>query len=190
MTTTHWTMKPCLTGTWVCHLSSIPLFNKHFQIHFLNMPFLFYFIPLHTTSSYTHLTTPSILFSTHTTPTTTLPQQTTFLYTTNIQHHHTTGKCSAAALDVLANVFRDDMLPIVLPLLKELLFHTDWELKESGILVLGAIAEGMCVLSLLGSSYFLVCSWPNSLFILFLFWFWVPFYHYGGWTFVRVHLVN
>ena len=53
------------------------------------------------------------------------------------------GKCSAAALDVLANVFRDDILPIVLPILKELLFHQDWELKESGILVLGAIAEGM-----------------------------------------------
>jgi len=52
------------------------------------------------------------------------------------------GKCSAAALDVLANVFRNDVLPILLPILKELLFHQDWELKESGILVLGAIAEG------------------------------------------------
>jgi len=52
------------------------------------------------------------------------------------------GKCSAAALDVLANVFRNDILPIILPILKELLFHQDWELKESGILVLGAIAEG------------------------------------------------
>jgi len=52
------------------------------------------------------------------------------------------GKCSAASLDVLANVFHDDILPIVLPILKELLFHQEWELKESGILVLGAIAEG------------------------------------------------
>lgn len=51
-------------------------------------------------------------------------------------------KCSAAALDVLANVFHDEMLSIVLPLLKDLLFHQEWELKESGILVLGAIAEG------------------------------------------------
>ncbi|XP_043920372.1 transportin-1 [Protopterus annectens] len=50
-------------------------------------------------------------------------------------------KCSAAALDVLANVFRDDLLPHVLPLLKELLFHAEWVIKESGILVLGAIAE-------------------------------------------------
>ncbi|KAG9264324.1 transportin-2 isoform X1 [Astyanax mexicanus] len=53
-------------------------------------------------------------------------------------------KCSAAALDVLANVFRDDLLPHLLPLLKDLLFHPDWVVKESGILVLGAIAEG-CV---------------------------------------------
>uniref|UniRef100_H3AW35 Transportin-1 n=1 Tax=Latimeria chalumnae TaxID=7897 RepID=H3AW35_LATCH len=50
-------------------------------------------------------------------------------------------KCSAAALDVLANVFRDELLPHILPLLKELLFHPDWAIKESGILVLGAIAE-------------------------------------------------
>lgn len=52
------------------------------------------------------------------------------------------GKCSAAALDVLANVFRDDLLLHILPLLKELLFHPEWVIKESGILVLGAIAEG------------------------------------------------
>uniref|UniRef100_A0AAZ3S8M6 Transportin-1 n=1 Tax=Oncorhynchus tshawytscha TaxID=74940 RepID=A0AAZ3S8M6_ONCTS len=51
-------------------------------------------------------------------------------------------KCSAAALDVLANVFRDELLPHLLPLLKGLLFHPDWVVKESGILVLGAIAEG------------------------------------------------
>lgn len=54
----------------------------------------------------------------------------------------TSGKCSAAALDVLANVFRDELLLHILPLLKELLFHPDWVVKESGILVLGAIAEG------------------------------------------------
>lgn len=53
------------------------------------------------------------------------------------------GKCSAAALDVLANVFRDELLPHLLPLLKGLLFHPDWVIKESGILVLGAIAEGL-----------------------------------------------
>ncbi|CAH0561950.1 unnamed protein product [Brassicogethes aeneus] len=51
-------------------------------------------------------------------------------------------KCSAAALDVLANVFRDDLLPILIPILKETLFHAEWDIKESGILALGAIAEG------------------------------------------------
>ncbi|PKU38986.1 transportihypothetical protein [Limosa lapponica baueri] len=58
------------------------------------------------------------------------------------QQHEEDGKCSAAALDVLANVFRDELLPHILPLLKELLFHPEWVVKESGILVLGAIAEG------------------------------------------------
>lgn len=43
---------------------------------------------------------------------------------------------------MLANVFRDDLLLHILPLLKELLFHPEWVVKESGILVLGAIAEG------------------------------------------------
>jgi len=52
------------------------------------------------------------------------------------------GKCSAAGLDVLANVFHEELLPFVLEKLNSLLFHQDWLLKESGILVLGAIAEG------------------------------------------------
>lgn len=51
-------------------------------------------------------------------------------------------KCSAAALDVLANVFKEDILPILMPILKETLSSTEWEVKESGILALGAIAEG------------------------------------------------
>lgn len=51
-------------------------------------------------------------------------------------------KCSAAALDMLAGVFRDDLLPVLVPILKETLFHQNWEIKESGILALGAIAEG------------------------------------------------
>ena len=51
-------------------------------------------------------------------------------------------KCSAAALDVLASVFRNELLPVLLPILKETLFHSEWEIKESGILALGAIAEG------------------------------------------------
>lgn len=55
---------------------------------------------------------------------------------------HNLGKCSAAALDVLANVFKEDILPILMPILKETLSSTEWEVKESGILALGAIAEG------------------------------------------------
>lgn len=55
-------------------------------------------------------------------------------------------KCSAAALDMLANVFREDLLPVLVPILKETLFHHSWEIKESGILALGAIAEGTHVL--------------------------------------------
>lgn len=51
-------------------------------------------------------------------------------------------KCSAAALDGLANVFRDQLLPVLLPILRETLFHQEWDVKESGILALGAIAEG------------------------------------------------
>lgn len=53
------------------------------------------------------------------------------------------GKCSAAALDVLASVFHEELLPVLLPILRETLFHQDWEIKESGILALGAIAEGL-----------------------------------------------
>lgn len=49
-------------------------------------------------------------------------------------------KCSAAALDVLATVFKEDLLPVLVPILKETLFHHDWVIKESGILALGAIA--------------------------------------------------
>lgn len=51
-------------------------------------------------------------------------------------------KCSAAGLDILANVFAEELLPHVLEKLNELLFHQEWVARESGILVLGAIAEG------------------------------------------------
>jgi hypothetical protein len=51
-------------------------------------------------------------------------------------------KCSAAALDVLATAFEGDLVKILLPLLKEQLFHEDWKHRECGILALGAAAEG------------------------------------------------
>lgn len=51
-------------------------------------------------------------------------------------------KCSAAALDVMAVQYNQELLDILLPLLKERLFSQDWKERESGILALGAIAEG------------------------------------------------
>ncbi len=82
------------------------------------------------------------------------------------------GKCSAAALDVLANVFHEEILPALLPLLKALLqpsppeeaaspasfgnanaahsmsssspvgSSSTWLELDSGILATGAVAEG------------------------------------------------
>ncbi|KAJ6224106.1 hypothetical protein RDWZM_002651 [Blomia tropicalis] len=57
-------------------------------------------------------------------------------------------KCSAAALDLLANVFHVDLLPVVLHILNETLFHNDWVTKEAAVLALGAIAEG-CMLGII-----------------------------------------
>lgn len=51
-------------------------------------------------------------------------------------------KCSAASLDVLATVFQEDLLVILLPVLQRQLETEEWEQRESGILALGAIAEG------------------------------------------------
>ena len=69
-------------------------------------------------------------------------------------------KCSAAALDVLSNVFNEGLLPVFLPLLKQNLSSQvppshaqchapsldaclqDWLEKEAAILALGAVSEG------------------------------------------------
>ena len=40
-------------------------------------------------------------------------------------------------------MYRDDILPIFLPLLRTMLTNEDWEVKEAGILALGAISEGL-----------------------------------------------
>lgn len=58
-------------------------------------------------------------------------------------------KCSAAALDVLATAFEGDLVKILLPLLKEQLFHEDWKHRECGILALGAAAEGILFVQLI-----------------------------------------
>ncbi|VDL19318.1 unnamed protein product [Hymenolepis diminuta] len=54
----------------------------------------------------------------------------------------TLRKCSAAALDLLANVFHSEILQFLLPSTKEYLLSSDWRYRESAILVLGAISEG------------------------------------------------
>ncbi|KAG8883613.1 hypothetical protein FRB97_006307 [Tulasnella sp. 331] len=51
-------------------------------------------------------------------------------------------KCAAAALDILAVRFGEDLLKILLPHLNERLYSQDWLQKESAILALGAMAEG------------------------------------------------
>lgn len=51
-------------------------------------------------------------------------------------------KCSAAALDVLSCVFHETLLPVLLPILKENLVSTNWLIRESSILALGAVSEG------------------------------------------------
>ncbi|EQC25300.1 hypothetical protein SDRG_16823 [Saprolegnia diclina VS20] len=55
----------------------------------------------------------------------------------------TLRKSAAAGLDTISHAFGVDILPILLPLLQERLGHTGhWAVRESGILALGAIAEG------------------------------------------------
>ena len=58
-------------------------------------------------------------------------------------------KCAAAALDVLAVRFGGDLLTVLLDPLKEKLWSNDWLQRESGILALGAMAEGDHVYSFL-----------------------------------------
>ncbi|KAL3078600.1 hypothetical protein niasHT_035083 [Heterodera trifolii] len=53
-------------------------------------------------------------------------------------------KCAAASMDVLSGIFTDEFLVHLLPILNQSLSSDQWEVKESGILTLGAIAEG-CV---------------------------------------------
>ncbi|TDL23096.1 ARM repeat-containing protein [Rickenella mellea] len=51
-------------------------------------------------------------------------------------------KCAAAALDVLAVRFGAELLNVLLAPLKDKLWSPDWLQRESGILALGAMAEG------------------------------------------------
>ncbi|KAL4609820.1 hypothetical protein ACB092_08G008400 [Castanea dentata] len=54
-------------------------------------------------------------------------------------------KCSAAALDILSNVFGDEILPTLMPIVETQLSTTGdaaWKEREAAVLALGAIAEG------------------------------------------------
>lgn len=50
-------------------------------------------------------------------------------------------KGSAAALDLMSYVFQNDMLQVLLPLIEQLLQSPDWQLRESAILAIGAVAD-------------------------------------------------
>jgi hypothetical protein len=51
-------------------------------------------------------------------------------------------KCSAASIDMLSSVFGDDILSDLLPPVNQMLSSPEWQVKEAGILALGAIAQG------------------------------------------------
>ncbi|XP_038972987.1 transportin-1-like isoform X2 [Phoenix dactylifera] len=54
-------------------------------------------------------------------------------------------KCSAAGLDILSNVYGDEILPTLMPLIQQKLPTTNdsvWKEREAAVLAIGAIAEG------------------------------------------------
>ncbi|XP_021741632.1 transportin-1-like [Chenopodium quinoa] len=54
-------------------------------------------------------------------------------------------KCSAAALDIISNVFGDDILPTLMPLIQANLSASDdesWKQREAAVLAIGAVGEG------------------------------------------------
>jgi transportin-1 len=54
----------------------------------------------------------------------------------------TLRKCSAAALDIFANVYHRPVFELILPYLKETLRHEMWPNREAAVLTLGAVADG------------------------------------------------
>lgn len=55
----------------------------------------------------------------------------------------TLRKCSASALDSISELFRDELLPILIPLLQEKMKVADhWAKQECIILAIGAVAKG------------------------------------------------
>ncbi|KAJ6511491.1 armadillo-type protein [Mycena vitilis] len=86
-------------------------------------------------------------------------------------------KCAAAALDVLAVRFGGGLLNVLLGPLKEKLWSTDWLQRESGILALGAMAEGY--IAAIEPHLINTLSDPNSLFRSIICW---TLGCYASWT--------
>ena len=51
-------------------------------------------------------------------------------------------KSSANGLDVMSNVFGDELLGMILPIVEQRFRDPDWRLRESAILAIGAVSEG------------------------------------------------
>ena len=51
-------------------------------------------------------------------------------------------KCSAAALDVLSNVYNAHLFEVIKPFLVDNIRSENWKIQEASVLALGAIAEG------------------------------------------------
>ncbi|KAL6211175.1 hypothetical protein ACLB2K_016402 [Fragaria x ananassa] len=59
-------------------------------------------------------------------------------------------KCSAAAVDILSNLFGDEILPTLMAFVQTKLSNSDdetWKEREAAVLALGAVAEG-CIIGL------------------------------------------
>lgn len=54
----------------------------------------------------------------------------------------TLRKSSASSLDTLSMCYPSEMLPVLLPIVDVRLRDSDWRLRESAILAMGAVAEG------------------------------------------------
>lgn len=54
----------------------------------------------------------------------------------------TLRKSAAAGLDMMANIFSEEVLPPLMNLMTQLLYSPRWEQRESAVLALGAVAEG------------------------------------------------
>lgn len=58
------------------------------------------------------------------------------------ENEWTLRKCAASALDLFSTVYGNAILPFLLPKVKECLHSTEWEVRESAILSIGAVSEG------------------------------------------------